>query len=70
MTKPEPFDLVDADKFPYPYTQEERLAHAVLLFHRGGPWTSEDQSTWLSLTGEPEVTTKSLCDFARKSLEL
>jgi predicted NUDIX family NTP pyrophosphohydrolase len=44
----------------------ENLAAAVLLFHRGGPWTAEDQAAWVALTGTPDVTTKALCDFARK----
>ncbi len=44
----------------------EALAGAVLLFHRGGPWTAEDRERWASLTGETEATTKTLCDFARK----
>jgi len=44
----------------------ERLARAVLLFHRGGSWTAADRKTWKDLTGEDETSTKSLCDFARK----
>ena len=44
----------------------ENLAQAVLLFHRGGPWTAVDQQMWTALTGSPDATTKSLCDFARK----
>lgn len=44
----------------------ERLAAAVLLFHRAPPWTDEDRQAWLALTGEQEATTKALCDFARK----
>lgn len=44
----------------------ENLARAVLLFHRGGPWTLEDRQMWLALTGEEDATTKVLCDFARK----
>ena len=42
-----------------------RLARAVLLFHRGGPWTDADRAAWLGLTGEHEATTKVLCDLAR-----
>jgi hypothetical protein len=44
----------------------ERLARAVLLFHRSGPWTPEDRQMWTALTGEAEATTKALCDLARK----
>ena len=44
----------------------ERLAAAVLLFHRGGPWTLDDMEAWEELTDTHEATTKSLCDFARK----
>jgi hypothetical protein len=44
----------------------ENLAAAVLLFHRGGPWTAQDQQVWGALTGTADATTKSLCDFARK----
>lgn len=43
-----------------------RLARAVLLFHRGGPWTPEDHHAWASLTGTWLCTTKNLCDLARK----
>jgi len=42
------------------------LACAVLLFHRGGPWTDADRQMWLALTGTEEATTKTLCDFARR----
>jgi hypothetical protein len=44
-----------------------KLAAAVLLFHRGGPWTMDDMKAWEALTGSREVTTKALCDFARKA---
>ena len=44
----------------------EKLVTAVLLFHRGGPWTDADAVAWEALTGTWEVTTKVLCDFARK----
>jgi hypothetical protein len=44
----------------------EKLAQAVLLFHRGGPWTAQDSETWLAVTGEPDVTNRVLCDLARK----
>jgi|HubBroStandDraft_6_1064221.scaffolds.fasta_scaffold1614879_2 hypothetical protein len=45
----------------------ENLAAAVLLFHRGGPWTAADTQAWQALTGTTDATTKSLCDFARKA---
>jgi len=44
----------------------ERLAKAVLLFHRGGPWFDRDRELWSALTGEREATTKVLCDLARR----
>ena len=44
----------------------ERLAQAVLLFHRGGPWTAADREMWKAITGEDEATTRTLCGFARK----
>jgi hypothetical protein len=44
----------------------ERLARAVLLFHRGGPWTAWDIEVWRVLTGESEATTRALCDLARR----
>jgi hypothetical protein len=47
----------------------DRLARAVLLFHRGGPWSEADRATWRKLTGEDEATTKVLCDLARRVAE-
>lgn len=44
------------------------LARAVLLFHRGGPWTAADAATWRGLTGSDEATTRTLCDVARQVL--
>jgi hypothetical protein len=44
----------------------ERLARAVLLFHRGGPWTDQDREVWRTLTGEDDATTRVLCDLARR----
>jgi hypothetical protein len=49
-------------------TELERLARAVLLFHRGGPWTEADRYAWRGLTGEDEATTKVLCDLARQTV--
>jgi hypothetical protein len=46
----------------------ERLARAVLLFHRGGPWTDDDRAVWEALTGSTEATTVTLCDVARSYL--
>jgi hypothetical protein len=48
---------------------EFQLAKAVLLFYRIGPWTDADAAVWLSLTGQPEATTKTLCDLARRLLD-
>ena len=47
-------------------TSAERLARAVLLFHKGGQWTKEDGSIWLALTGAEEATTRTLCELARR----
>jgi hypothetical protein len=49
-------------------TPRERLARAVLLFHRGGPWTDNDRALWLALTEQAEATTHVLCDVAREVL--
>lgn len=51
---------------PLLMTAAERLARAVLLFHRGGRWTGQDRNEWVMLTGEEEATTKVLCDLARR----
>ena len=47
-----------------------RLAYAVLLFHRGGAWTSHDRTLWQVLTGETEATTRVLGDMARRYLNM
>jgi hypothetical protein len=47
----------------------ERLARAVLLFHRGGPWRGVDRNEWAMLTDNEEATTTVLCDLARRILE-
>lgn len=44
----------------------ERLARAVLLWHRGGPWSAEDREMWRHYTGSDDATTKVLCDLARR----
>ena len=49
-------------------TGNERLARAVLLFFRGGPWTDDDRAVWESMTGYPTPTAATLCDFAREVL--
>jgi hypothetical protein len=46
-------------------SKAERLARAVLLFFRGGPWTAEDRDVWQALTGTELATTRTLCDLAR-----
>ena len=46
----------------------ERLARAVLLFHRGGRWTGTDRNEWAMLTDEEEPTGVVLCDLARRLL--
>jgi hypothetical protein len=48
-------------------TGAEKLARAVLLFHRGdGEWTAWDREVWKELTGSDDATTRTLCDLARK----
>ena len=37
-------------------TGNERLARAVLLFFRGGPWTDDDRAVWETMTGYPTPT--------------
>ena len=44
----------------------ERLARAVLLFHRGGTWTADDAEIWQALTGSTDATTRTLCELARR----
>jgi hypothetical protein len=44
----------------------ERLARAVLLFHRVGHWTDHNREVWLALTGKPDTTTRVLCELARE----
>jgi hypothetical protein len=53
---------------PVRMTPTKKLAHAVLLFHRGGEWTDQDRALWQQYTGTNEATTKALCDFARSLL--
>ena len=43
-------------------TGNERLARAVLLFFRGGPWTDDDRAVWETMTGYPTPTAATLCD--------
>lgn len=43
----------------------ERLARAVLLFHKGPPWDRQDQENWNAVTGTLECSSKNLCDLAR-----
>lgn len=49
-------------------TDLERLACAILLFHRGGPWTWDDHAQWRALTGSPLASTRTLCNLAREVL--
>ena len=49
-------------------TPLERLGRAVLLFHRGGPWTGTERNEWVMLTDTEDATTKALCDLARRLL--
>ena len=49
-------------------TPLERLARAVLLFHRGGPWNGTERNEWVMLTDAEDATTVTLCDLARRLL--
>ena len=49
-------------------TGNERLARAVLLFFRGGPWSDNDRAVWETMTGYPTPTAATLCEFAREVL--
>jgi hypothetical protein len=49
-------------------TGAERLARAVLLFHKGGEWTSDNLAEWEIVTDSSEVSTEVLCDVARQVL--
>jgi len=51
---------------PVELTDAEKLARAVLLFHKAAPWMKSDDEIWVALTGSDQVTTKVLCDLARK----
>jgi len=55
----------DTDVFVPTLTQ---VVEAMLLFHRGGPWTAADGRHWAFLTGTEEATTRNLCDAARAAL--
>lgn len=57
-------DVAQADR-----TALLKVAQALLMFYQPGPWTVDDRSRWTELTGAVECTTKSLCDFTRKTLE-
>jgi hypothetical protein len=43
----------------------ERLARAVLLFHKV-EWHDWDRQVWFALTGSHDATTRILCDLARE----
>ena len=49
-------------------TGNERLARAVLLFFRGGPWSADDCAVWETMTGQPSPTAATLCELAREVL--
>lgn len=42
---------------------------AVLMFHRGGPWSEAMRDEWKALTGADEASTRTLCEFVREQLE-
>ena len=49
-------------------TGAERLARAVLLFHRVAAWTEDNKAEFEEITGSREATTAALCDLAREVL--
>ena len=50
----------------------ESLLRAVLMFHRGGPWTEYDSRQFGAYLqkndGDAEATTKNMCDAIREAL--
>lgn len=46
-----------------------KVCQAVLVFHQGGPWTSDQDRTWRNLTHNQDATTRVLCDLIRGALE-
>lgn len=52
----------------HPMPTLQSCCEAVLLFHRGGPWTAEDGDRWRKLTGGTDASTKGLCDAIRVAL--
>jgi hypothetical protein len=48
---------------PSKMSDAERLATAVLLFHKGGQWTDSDDILWEKLVGSSSATSRTLCDF-------
>lgn len=69
MPDPAPPPEPETSGYWHDVTPTERLARAVLLFHRGGMWTGQDRNEWVMLTGEEEATTKVLCDLARRAMQ-
>lgn len=51
------------------FSDVERFARAVLLFHQAFPWTNEERARWLALTGAEEATTTELCRMAMTILK-
>jgi hypothetical protein len=49
-------------------TGAERLARAVLLFHKSGEWTPDNRAEWEIVTDRSEMTAEVLCDVARDVL--
>jgi hypothetical protein len=49
-------------------TPLERLARAVLLWHRGGRWTGTQRNEWVMLTDTEDTTPVALCNLARRLL--
>ncbi len=52
-----------------PLSKFQKFSRAVELFHGGDPWNAAMSEEWKALTGVEEVTTKTLCDFARRLKE-
>jgi hypothetical protein len=47
----------------------EAALEAVLLFHDANVWDLPKRAAWQTLTGQPEATTKVLCDTVRRALQ-
>lgn len=64
---------VPHDRLRATVAQRERFLDgcaAALLFYSPQPWNAERQAEWAKLTDNAQATTRGLCDFIRKCVEL